>query len=323
MAEWNVYYDSFFFADLQKPKTQNSGVEVSINKTFLWGAEEWKVLSMYLFDKGPVFHLCKRIKDETIREFYAKWGYLMQMAKEDRHDEVSFAEWEMMRSDSPYGETPSIHITIDGSPVESGHSMSDAWIPLCYDNPEPCENMPHILSHYSLEDSDGWLIIHLEGEWPEDFASVEDISQIEVSLEAEDVDISGPHFSIKENETEIKFIRPLTGQQHTLKILSSEPASIDNDEEDRPWHNTQLTYTLEPDLSEDIFSVRDCSYGEIGGVGIILDRGEEDDAVHTAFSSLYFNQPEEIEWRIVFHEKIKEDLTLTLQAGRDFGIMNT
>ena len=61
---------------------------------------------MYLFDKGPVFHLCKRIKDETIREFYAKWGYLMQMAKEDRHDEVSFAEWEMMRSDSPYGETP-------------------------------------------------------------------------------------------------------------------------------------------------------------------------------------------------------------------------
>lgn len=61
-----------FLADLQKPKTQNSGVEVSINKTFLWGAEEWKVLSMYLFDKGPVFHLCKRIKDETIREFYAK-----------------------------------------------------------------------------------------------------------------------------------------------------------------------------------------------------------------------------------------------------------
>ncbi len=48
MAEWNVYYDSFFFADLQKPKTQNSGVEVSINKTFLWGAEEWKVLSMHL-----------------------------------------------------------------------------------------------------------------------------------------------------------------------------------------------------------------------------------------------------------------------------------
>lgn len=278
---------------------------------------------MYLFDKGPVFHICKRIKDEEIREFYAKWGYLMQMAKEDRHDEVSFAEWEMMRSDSPYGETPAIHITIDKKLADSGCSMSDAWIPLCYDNPEPCENMPHILSHYALDDSDGWFIIHVKGKWSEHFASVEDINQIEVSLEAKDVDISGSHFSIKDNETEIKFIRPLTGQQHTLKILSSEPASIDNDEEDHPWHNTQLTYTLEPDLSKDNFSVRDCSYGEIGGVGIILDRDEEDETVHTAISSLYFNPPEKIEWRIVFHEKIKEDFTLTLQAGRDFGIINT
>ncbi len=322
MSEWNVYYDSFFYADLQKPKTQKSGVEISINKTFLWGAEEWKVLSMYLFDKGPVFHLCKRIKDETIREFYDKWGYLMQMAKEGRRDEISMAEREMMDSDSPYKETPAIHIAIDGNSVDSGYSMSNAWIPLCYDNSEFCKNMPHILSHYSLEDSDGWLIIHIEGEWPEDFTGVYSISQIEISLEADDVEIAGPRFTVKEEGEEIRFIRPLTGQQHTMKILSfTEPDSLDNREEGDHWHYMQFFYTLEPDLPEDIFSVRDCSYGETGGAGVLLVCDEEDDAVHTAFSSFYFNLPDEIEWRIVFQEKIKEDLTLTLQAGRDFGII--
>lgn len=317
MSEWNVSYDSFFYADLQSPKNQKSGVEVPINKTFLWGDEEWKVLSMYLFDKGPVFHICKRIKDETIREFYAKWGYLMQMAKEGRCDEVSSAERETMYADSPYGETSPIHITIDGNPVDSGCSMSDAWIPPRYDDAGPCENMPQILSHYALDDSDGWLIVHMECEWPEDFAGVNNISQIEISLEADDVEISGPRFSVREIGEEIHFIRPLTGQQHMLKILSSEP----DKEEDDHWHYIQLAYTLEPDLSEDIFSVKDCSYGEIGGSGIIFACDEEDDAVHTAFSSLYVNPPEEIEWRTVFHEKIKEDLTLTLQAGRDFGII--
>lgn len=325
MAEWNVYYDSFFYADMQTPQDKRAGAEIPINKGFLWSTEEWKILSMYIFDEGPVFHICKRIKDETIREFYEKWGHVMQMAKEGRHEEVSQEQRTRMRFDSPYTETPSIDIEIDGKAVDSGISMSNAWIPRCYDNPEPCKNMPHILNHYTLSESDGWLITHVQGRWYADFSDIKNIDKIEITLKADPIDIPGPHFTIKENGEEISFIRPLTGQEHTLKVLSSEPGLIEGERmPDNQWeppnHYMQMTYTLTPDLTEDIFSIRDCSSG-MSGAGLMFEYGDEqDDPVHTAFSSLYFDPIETVQWFLNFHEKPQEDFSLTLKAGRDFNI---
>lgn len=317
MDKLKVYYNSFFYSDEKISQEQTDGIEVPINKDFVWGADQWKVLSMYIFEEGPIFHICKRIKTEVLNNYYSKWSQLMQLTKEGRYDEVSMEQREMMRVDSPYEETPSISITINGQNIDSGYSMSDGWIPSCYDDEYECsKKMPHILSHYALEDSDGWLIIHLQCKWPEVPFNIKSISQIELTLEADSLTVPGPHFTVNEAGEEISFTRPSTGQQHILKV--STPEAVVFEDEDGSAHYVQFTYTVTPNLPDEVFSIKDCK--EDGCAAILYCDDREDESVHTAFSDTHFDTTETIEWRMVFKEKVRQNFTLTLQEGRDFDI---
>ena len=63
MAEWNVYYDSFFLRRSAKAEDAKLRCRSFHQQNFFFGgAEEWKVLSMYLFDKGQFFTFARESK---------------------------------------------------------------------------------------------------------------------------------------------------------------------------------------------------------------------------------------------------------------------
>lgn len=119
---------------------------------------------------------------------------------------------------------------------------------------------------------------------------------------------------------------------------------------DYPTHCTAMSYTVEPELPRQSLAVRDCAQGDaprpkppeelaaldaIGGadgpaacsVGIIggsdgptvmiMAHGKdpavcEGPRLYTTCSALRFERPEQIEWRMVFHQKTAEDITVEL-----------
>lgn len=336
MSNWNVYYKSYIHSNEREGNHLSLGKEIPLNKTFTWGGNEWKVLSMYSFLEGPVFHICKGIDIRQLRDFYSKWPWLMDKEAMQRY-EIPEDEVEKMRKDSPYTGPQSIEITINGQSLNINSSCSDGW------NPMDDEKKTDALSHYCLDPAHGWLIICARFQWVGNPIPMKDIKSIQIRMIADPVSVPGPQFTIKEEGEEFTFCWESTGICHTLKVLSYRQIDLGNDslteDPDDPYEYpqqcVQMTYSLTPDLSDEVFSVEDSSCGDsprskedgrevcnAGMPAIFFDDGlEEDSNVHSASSALYFDPPEKVQWRMVFHEKIREDFTLTLQAGKDFDII--
>lgn len=145
-------------------------------------------------------------------------------------------------------------------------------------------------------------------------------------LEQELQPFVGPHFAAH-SEQNIDFVHPITGQTHTLTVLSCTPKHLPNSHFNDtnykyPCHFQQLTYTLEPDLEEGSFPMRDCDLGDspklidqesneflptscigvaiIGGVsGVTMISSAENKQlskqVHTTCSALHFEPINEAE----------------------------
>lgn len=112
-----------------------------------------------------------------------------------------------------------------------------------------------------------------------------------------------------------------------------------------PTHFKQLKYIVTPELPNEKFRIFDCaesdaprrkanaigtslqgngqkeykaaSIGIIGGSDgptsvFIAGKGSEPQ-VHLAFSAMHFEPVSQVEWRMVFYEKLREDITITIQ----------
>lgn len=338
MSDWNVYYDNPSWSEAEEGQALEPGKEIPINKEFLRDGYQWKILSMYTFSEGLVVHLCKRIEKETIKTFYAKWVATRELILQQRVEEIPQEELDMMMDDSPFNTHATTGFSINGLPLQSEGTFFERWNPV--QNPvheEEYKGIYNFLDRYSLDEDACWYIIHCKYRWSE--KPVESIEKVQLFFEALPTTIAGPRFSITDKDQEISFCRPLGGQEHVLKALSCQPMILSeelglDDQWEYPKHYFQLIYSVTPDLSEDIFYVTDCSCGDsphqigqksdeelhIMYVGLVaLQSGSEE--IHSASSALYFDPPEKVQWRMVFHEKIREDFTLTLQAGKDFDII--
>ena len=104
-----------------------------------------------------------------------------------------------------------------------------------------------------------------------------------------------------------------------------------------PEHYVAMSYTVAPELPDGVMSLADCDDGDrprqapcapaqpkvsssavvigfIGGVDGPASTlaGEKQGKLRAACSSLRFAPVEDVEWRIIFHEKQFEDMTLEL-----------
>lgn len=338
MSDWNVYYNNPSCSEEEEGQALEPGKEIPINKEFLREGEQWKILSMYTFSEGLVIHLCKRIEKETIKAFYAKWASTRELILQQRVEEIPQEELDMMMDDSPFNTHATTSFSINGLTLQSEGSICEGWNPVQDPIHEEAYNdIRNFLSHYSLDEDAGWYIIHCKCRWPE--KPVESIKKVQLFFEALPTTKAGPRFSVTDKEQEITFRRPVGGQGHVLKVLSYQPMIFSeefdlNNQWEYPKHYFQLVFSVMPNLSDDVFFVTDCSRGDsphqigqksdeklhIMHVGLVALQSASEE-IHSASSALYFDPPKKVQWRVVFHEKIREDFTLTLHAGKDFDII--
>ena len=114
------------------------------------------------------------------------------------------------------------------------------------------------------------------------------------------------------------FIHPVTNQEHTLTVKSSTREALDpNFLSNHPCCYTRLTFTIDPIIEKDMIRVVDCDPGdpfqstpEAPAAVILTDKVPS--AGHFAISSLRHIPAESITWRMIFRQKLRTDITISV-----------
>lgn len=327
---WEVTYQSGFWG---KPGRERPGRELPINRLFHWGGDTWLVPAVYLCGKGLVVDLCLRAEAADIQAFSDRWG----LWEDPEGQHFTQEQREIIEAENPLNREFHAKADVNGRLLNFDHSCSVGWLPWL---PEGVENNPEarrVMAHYGLDREAGWHIHRLSFLWPGKCPST--LSRLILHLSAAKVMVPGPHFKTPEPGTKIVFEHPITKESHTLtaeerenQTLSSE--MFPDDGMERPRCCQVLTYTMEPDLQEPAFFLRDCCEGDpvrpqkgygptayngvafavIGGADgpTAILAGRRQKKLHTACSSLYFTPPERVEWRLGFYQKPREDVAVAL-----------
>lgn len=328
--EWKVYYEGSFWG---RGKGR-AGKEIRIDKHFVWGEESWQVPAAYACTKGLVVDFCVEIAPERVQAFMDKW----QLSQLDG-EPISHQMQEQMDRENPLNVEFRPLVIVNGKPLRASTGCSVCWIPQsCLPEGERRELEAEVcLAHYGLNENRAWVLHRWSFPWG--MVRKSDVQSIQVKLERERTAFEGIHFCTPKAGERIPFIHPVSGVEHILTVLSVEPETIDlkarlHEEYALPTHCMVMTYRLEPELPESSFRLEDCvesdhlrwrqqehdahgasAFGIIGGADgptAIFVSGKGASNGHTAISSLHFEPPKEVEWRMIFYEKMLEDTEITL-----------
>jgi len=197
------------------------------------------------------------------------------------------------------------------------------------------------LEHYGLDLDSAWQIHKVKCFWPA--CGKMDIEKMSLTMKQHPVSISGTHFKTPDAGNCVVLTHPQTDKEYILHIddIKQETADFSrlrDQELEYPTCYSQMTFRIEPDMKRNQFRIVDCaqgdqprrrvgaalndgshavSFGIIGGADgpttIIMGQPRSDALqMHIANSSLRFEHPKKIEWRIVFQEIPNQDLTVSL-----------
>ena len=334
--EWKVTYDGGFWSN-----EGNAGVELHINKTFCWGKEKWYIPSLYICDKGLVIDYCKQADPDEVKVFIDKWDLL----NEENH-RYTQEQREQIEREHPLHTSFKGHITFNGQKLKNDHGCGLPWIPAsCLSErfDQDAEAI-RIMEHYGLDDRLAWYIQRSCYRWGE--VKDLDIQSLSVRMEREQDQIAGQHFTTPAVGENVSLVHPLTGQAYVLTIHEVEQQELPerafrDPNMEFPSHYLAMSYSLEPDISGRGFMIQDCAEGDrprqkkrdpnefapvafvsaavIGVIGgtdgpTAIIAGQSAPKLHAACSSLHFEPVDEVEWRVIFSEKLMPDIDVELIA---------
>ncbi len=334
-TEWKVYFDGGYWTKNQKGKP---GKEIVVNRTFPWGDEIWHIPAVYVCSKGLVVDFCIEIQPEKEKAFFDKWYQVLS-----KDENLSNELLEQIEKENPTEVNFITHLLVNSEELVEKHGSSVNWIPeSCLPEGERCvSESKEVIKHYSLDETRVWSLHRISCEWSTKRKPV--IKSLKLKLERQPTAIQGIHFKNPAVGDVISFVHPVHKTEHKLTVLSYEKQEFSakgfqHEEYEFPTCHTAMTYTLAPDLSERIFQVRDCEQNEqpkrrpkknyepkseydaccIGIIGgsdgpttVFASSGQSIEQ-HTALSALRFEYAQDIEWKIVFREKLMEDIETEL-----------
>ena len=329
-TEWAVYYENGFWNKNAKGKP---GEEIVINKTFSWGDELWHIPAVYYCSKGLVVDFCIEIKTEKEKAYLDKWYPVLS-----KDENISNELREQIEQENPIDINFRTYLLVNGKPVIAKHGNAIQWIPeSCLPDGVMSEReAKEVIRHYGLDDTKAWSFHRWSFPWTS--KRKPEIKTVKIKLERDPVTIQGIHFKNPSVGDVISFVHPIHKTEHQLTVLAYEkqefPRQGFQDEEyEFPTLHTAMTYALEPELSGRNFQVRDCLQNEhpkrkprnhfepqanydacsiaiIGGAdgptAVFASAGQNSEQ-HLALSALRFEHADDIEWKIVFREKLIED----------------
>ncbi len=349
--EWKVYFENGFSSNHRghdKP-----GTEIPINKIFTWGGRIWHVPAMYACGKGLVVDFCVEVDLTAYRAFVEKWR---PWWKEDRP--LTPEDEERQDAENPLTVNLNPTVTVNGKQLRPRSGNGSCWIPMSlrweYEQEEYTRQdweTIWLMEHYGLDGEKGWMFWRESFPWTTKTKPV--VKTLSLTLAQERQAVPGPRFTVSGAGDTVPFTHPVTGEEHTLRVMEVENQETDLSHLDSsfeyPTHYTVLSYVIEPELPRNGLTVRDCGQGDsprinareqaalaaIGGVdgptaacsigiiggadgptAILLANGKTGYPL-SACSALRFEQPERVEWRMVFYHKTVEDITVDLSLPQN------
>ena len=332
-APWKVYYDSNFWS---RSASGRAGRELSVRKEFDWAGHHWIIPSVYLCARGLVVDFCMQAAPFAIRAFLEKWDLTPE--NEGGRD---FTQEQSMQIDL---ENP-LHLDFHAVPRVNGKELSPhsgcgiSWIPGLSAGSSAGDEAEQVLTHYELNPESGWMIWRCAYPWATKRRP--ELRSLSLTLSQDRVPVPGPHFRVHRPGDTVSF--SYGGAPHLLTVQEYEAQTMDwsrmpETGMEHPSHYVAMTYTVTPDLPDGVVSLADCDDGDrprqapsapgqptasscamvlgiISGADgptaiVCSPRGQG--RIRAACSSLRFEPVEEVEWRLVFHEKPFEDTAVTL-----------
>lgn len=342
--EWKVYFDGGFNG--RHTGRGRPGKEIAVNKTFIWGGNVWHVPAVYICGQGLVVDLCMEIDPAALKAFIGKWA-----GREEEIRRFTPEEQEQWMAENPTQVSCDVKTTVNGRELRCRSGIGFGWTPdSCRPESERWRSQQDweaiwLMEHYGLDQERGWLFNRDCFPWTT--KSKPALKTLSLSLERNAKAVPGPRFTVSGVGDTVEFVHPVTGEAHTLRVVEYEAREMNSrglpPEWEYPAHYTALSYTVEPELPREALTVRDRAQGDaprpkppkelaavIGGadgsaaavsVGIIggadgptailLANGKAG-RPRAACSALYFDPPEQVEWRMVFYQKTVEGMTVEL-----------
>lgn len=334
-TEWAVYYDHGFWNRNAKGK---QGKEIVLNKRFSWNDEVWHIPAIYSCSKGLVIDFCVEVDTEKVKEFIDKWYPTLE-----KTERLSREAHEQMENENPMDINFHFNLQINRKTITGKHGSSISWIPEHYlpDGVKSERESKELIEHYGLDKTRAWSFHRWSCPWVT--KRKPEIKTVKLNLERDPVAIQGVQFKNPSVGDVITFVHPISETEHKLTVLEYEQQEFPTDGFQEktfefPKHHVAMTYVLEPELPGRNFQVRDClpneqpklkpknqfepqseydacCVGIIGGAdgptSVFVSPIHKTEQ-HIALSALRFEPANDIEWKIVFREKLVEDIEIEL-----------
>lgn len=280
----DVYHDKNIWG---KGRPETKLTAHSVSQSFLWGEQEIFIPAVYTGKAGAVLDVCAKIPTEDMAAFLKKWDYRRRMSLKTSE------EFEQIDADNPGNREFAVEISLDGTPLVRRMSSSLRWYP------------KNIIQMGNADPASG-----------DGFENSE----------------SAEHFSTGascDGET-VKTAHPITGQAYTLTLHECEQtrhsfAGIGAKGMIYPEYCRILSYSITPEIDRSLFTIRDCTEGDKpkkedtqkdsghkdGPAAIFMAGKSAAPNRRTAVSSLHFEPVPEVQWRIVFLTKPKDDIKIS------------
>ncbi len=326
MPQWKVYFEHGF---RNAGKKGRAGKEIAVGKQFVWAGHEWLVPAIYSCGKGLVVDFCMRVEAEEFQDFMDKWDLDVE---NEADKQFSKEEQMLIDLDNPYCINFNPWIVLNGKELRSSRGTGMTYYPLAPEGHNAELNL--VMEHYGLDETAGWLLWRSYFPW--NTVRKPQMKTFEIVMKQQKAAIPGPHFRVDGAGDTVNLTHPVSGKEYTLTVQEYSKQEMDfgrvpNQDFEYPTHCYQMVYTTTPEMESGTMTIMDCAEGDrprqkkhdpyhpvavasigiIGGAdgptAIIYGNSSEQGRLSVACSSLHFEPVEDVEWRMVFHEKQYED----------------
>ncbi len=333
IPEWKVTFSSSFGSNRSR---ERAGKEIAINKQFIWAEREWIIPSIYVCSKGLVVDFCMKIEPEKIQAFMEKWDLNIE---NEAYRVFSKEEEMQLELENPLSFHFSPQIILNGKALRTTHGSGRSYNPCIPKEYKQEREAEMFIEKYGMDKAYGWMFWRSHFPWTT--KRKPEIKSLEILMEQQKRAIPGLHFRVNKAGDTVAFTHPSTGTEYKLTVQEYEKQEMNMEHIFRqdleyPTHYHQMTYTIEPELEKGVMTIADCTEGDrprqkeekhdpyhpvaAASIGIIggadgptaLIIGNRSVKLSAACSSLHYEPVEEVEWRMVFHEKQYEDGTFKL-----------
>ena len=329
--KWEVSFDGGFWSSSRG----RPGKEMSIHKEFDWAGCHWIIPSIYCCGKGLVVDFCMQVEPSRIHDFMEKWNLTPE-----NEAEQNFTQEQQMQLDMDNPMRMEFHslLHLNGKKLYRSRGCGT-----CYN---PCLGQEYIhnearraVEHYGVDLGSAWVILRFSYLWAT--KRKPELHHLSVTMIQDEISIPGPHFRVSTpGETVVFFYMD---QEYTLTVQKYEVQTMDwshmpDTGLEYPSHYTAMSYTIDPEPPDGILDIADCDEGDrprqvpsapgqsvatscammmgiIGGAdgpAVVVYGKNRKGRLRAVCSSLHFEPVEQVEWRIVFHEKQFEDANIDL-----------